>query len=136
MLAIIPGIDPIKFLLSTCIFSTIYRTVSIWLKKVDTKIDKLPRLGNFRTRNFCGNFEKLQKSWYKTTFLPRLRNFRVSVEKFFSVPCLEILLVNSFYSVNFTLRYIFKHFDGWKYLGSNQNAWKIAKRKIYAVKSL
>ena len=44
--------------------------------------------------------------------------------------------IKSFYSVNFTLRYIFKHFDGWKYLGSNQNAWKIAKRKIYAVKSL
>ena len=25
---------------------------------------------------------------------------------------------------------------GWKYLGSNQNAWKIALRKIYVVKSL
>ena len=45
-----------EIFLSTCIFSTIYRTVLIRLKKIQKKstqkIVKLPRLGNFWARNF------------------------------------------------------------------------------------
>ena len=116
-----------KHFISTCIFSTIYRTVSNWLKKIEksrhenrqiTKME-ISELEIFCfskvfkfSRNFCWNFEKLQKSWYKTNSLPRLRNFWVLVEQFFSVPCLTFYQLNlscfstslpmlKFYSTNF-----------------------------------
>ena len=81
--------------------------------------------GNFRARNFLFfksfqifakfllKFRKITKSWHKTNSLPRLRNFRVLVEQFFSEPCLTFYQLNvscfstslpmlKFYSTNST----------------------------------
>ena len=85
------------FHLSTCIFSTIYRTIAIWLKKFkkswheNRQITETRKFLSSKICVFSKIFKCLRKFWkiiksrYKTTSLPRLGNFWVSVEKFFSV---------------------------------------------------
>ena len=82
-------------------FLTICRTVSIRLKKnrkkltqkstnyQDSEISELDTFCFLKIFEFLRNFKNLQKSRYKITTLPRLGNFRVSVENFFPVPYID-----------------------------------------------